>query len=196
MAGWSAQSSDLKNERPEALLRQKKQHTRKAIVIVDAKPRIGYLSPSKRGAYHDKRPLGQRQIVEHIPGKVTLLADGGLQGFRHADLCIPIKSSKRRLLDEQAREWSRLVSGHRIVVEHSIGGMKRYQLLRGSTIIATPTPTASTGSPPVSGTTYQLTSTRKPRHTVIVIPQPVYHALPAPCSTNFSTTGKAPQRAT
>ena len=65
--------------------------------------------------------------TKDIPDDVSILADSGLQGIRHAGLCVPRKASKRRALGEEERRWNRLVSSSRVVVEHSIGGMKRYK---------------------------------------------------------------------
>jgi hypothetical protein len=45
---------------------------------------------------------------------------------RHQGLCVPHKAGKNSALDAQQREWNRLVAGLRVVVEHGIGGMKRY----------------------------------------------------------------------
>jgi len=73
---------------------KKKRHTRKAIIIVDGKRRIGCLSPSKRGARHDKRLADARQLEPNMPPKVSILADSGFQGMRHRGMCLPVKATK------------------------------------------------------------------------------------------------------
>jgi hypothetical protein len=93
---------------------------------VDGKRRIGYLSPSKRGAKHDKRLFDQGQLIASIPPQVSILVDSGFQGARHPGLCMPHKASKNCALDAPQREWNKLVGSLRVVVEHGIGGMKRY----------------------------------------------------------------------
>ena len=93
--------------------------------------RIGYLSPSKRGARHDKRLCDQRGIVPHIPPEVSLLADSGFQGMRHPGLCLPVKGTRRRPLTEENRQWNTLLASIRVVAEHGIGGMKRYHAVSG-----------------------------------------------------------------
>ena len=98
---------------------------------MDGKRRIGYLSPSKRGARHDKRVCDQRGFVAHIPPGVSLLADSGFQGLRHPGLCLPAKGTRKRPLTDEQRQWNTLLAGVRVVVEHAIGGMKRYNAVAG-----------------------------------------------------------------
>jgi len=95
------------------------------------KGRIGYLSPSKRGARHDKRLLDARQIEPNIPPEVSILADSGFQGMRHRGMCLPVKASKKRPLSEQDRQWNTLLASLRVKVEHSIAGMKRFNAVAG-----------------------------------------------------------------
>jgi len=98
---------------------------------VGGKRRIGYLSPSKRGARHDKRVCDQRGIVAYIPPGVSLLADSGFQGIRHPGLCLPAKGTRKRPLTDGQRQWNTLLAGIRVMVEHAIGGMKRYHAVAG-----------------------------------------------------------------
>jgi len=46
-----------------------------------------------------------------------------------SDFSLPIKSSKNKPLSDADRSSNRLLAGQRIVVEHVIGGMKRYRVL-------------------------------------------------------------------
>ena len=98
---------------------------------MDGKRRIGYLSPSKRGARHDKRVCDQRGIVARIPPGVSLLADSGFQGIRHPGVCLPVKGTRKRPLTDAQRQWNTLLAGVRVGVEHAIGGMKRYNAVAG-----------------------------------------------------------------
>ena len=104
---------------------KKKRHTRKNLVMTDGARRIGYLSPSFRGARHDKRLADRTGVVGHIPPGVELFVDSGFQGVRHPGARLPVKGSRRRPLDDGLRFWNRLVSSIRVGVEHAIGGMKR-----------------------------------------------------------------------
>ena len=64
--------------------------------------------------------------MAHIPPEVSLLADSGFQGIRHSGLCLPVKGTRKRPLTDEQRQWSTLLAGIRAMVEHAIGGMKRY----------------------------------------------------------------------
>jgi len=98
---------------------------------VDGRRRIGWLSPSKRGARHDKRLWDKSGVERHIPAQVSVLADSGFQGVRHPGFCLPHKGSRRKPLSDEQREWNGLLAGQRVVVEHAIGGMKRYGAVSG-----------------------------------------------------------------
>ena len=95
------------------------------------KRRIGYLSPSKRGARHDKGLADARQLEPNIPPEVSILADSGFQGMRHPGMCLPVKAGKKRPLGEEERQWNRLLASLRVKVEHSMAGMKRYDAAAG-----------------------------------------------------------------
>ena len=69
--------------------------------------------------------------MPHIPSGVSLLADSGFQGLRHPGLCLPAKGTRKRPLSEEQRQWNTLLAGARVVVEHCIGGMKRYAAVAG-----------------------------------------------------------------
>lgn len=105
---------------------KKKRHTRKAIVVVDENRRIGVITPSKRGVRHDKRFAESHRIIESIPPEICVIADSGFQGARHHQLCLPIKGTKKRPLSQEDRDSNRLLSSIRVLVEHAIGGMKRF----------------------------------------------------------------------
>ena len=62
-----------------------------------------------------------------VPPEVGVVVDTGFQGAKHPSLFIPQKATKRCPLNPEQRESSnRCISSQRIVVEHAIGGMKRY----------------------------------------------------------------------
>ena len=49
--------------------------------------------------------------------------------YSYGDISLPIKSSKTKPLGEADRSHNRSLAGKRIVVEHVIGGLKRYRVL-------------------------------------------------------------------
>lgn len=105
---------------------KKKSHRRKNIVMSDAKRRVLVLTSSKPGRRHDKNLVDRTPLVQNIPAEVGVIVDTGFQGIKHPNLFIPQKASKQRPLTPEDRANNRYLSSQRIVVEHAIGGMKRY----------------------------------------------------------------------
>ena len=97
----------------------------------DEKKKILFLSPTKSGRRHDKRLADKVSLVQRIPPTVGVWADSGFQGIQHLhpNTLIPKRGSKNHpLIDGEKRE-NRIISSFRIVIEHAIGGVKRYRAL-------------------------------------------------------------------
>lgn len=108
---------------------KKKQFTRKTIIITDENKRILLLTPTKSGRRHDKRLTDKAGLPNVIPKDVTIFTDTGLQGIQtiHPNTLIPKKATKKNPLTEEDKQNNRIISGLRIIVEHAIGGMKRFK---------------------------------------------------------------------
>ena len=108
---------------------KKKRFTRKTIVVADEKKRILILTPTKSGRRHDKRLTDKSGLANVIPDSVAIFADTGLQGIQkdHVNTLIPKKATRNNPLTEHDKQNNRIISGLRIVVEHAIGGMKRFK---------------------------------------------------------------------
>lgn len=126
-------------QRPKSQKRQnktysgkKKTHTRKQIVLVDEHKRVLVLTPTKSGRRHDKRLSDKAEVFTNLPPHVTAWLDTGFQGVQkqHPNSLIPHKRSKNHPLTEEDKQENKLISSFRVVVEHAIGGMKRYQSLQ------------------------------------------------------------------
>lgn len=127
-------------QRPQDKVRQKadysgkkKRHTRKNIILSTRKRRVGYLSPTTEGKEHDFSIVKRLRLPEHIPKKVRIRMDTGFQGFRkefpdHA-ISIPAKKPKGRELSRTLKEQNLRKSRIRILVEHAIGGVKRFNIV-------------------------------------------------------------------
>lgn len=111
---------------------KKKAHTRKNIVMCDADRRILFVSPTKSGRRHDKRLADKCALVERIPPSVGIFADSGFQGIhrQHPNTAVPKRGRKNAPLTEAERANNRIISSLRIVIEHAIGGMKRFHILQ------------------------------------------------------------------
>jgi hypothetical protein len=107
---------------------KKKRHTRKNLVLVNSKRRILLVTPTKHGKVHDKKMSDKNMLAIRIPEEISLLVDTGFQGIQkqHENTLIPKKKPRGGILTEAEKAWNRLISSVRIVVEHSIGGMKRF----------------------------------------------------------------------
>ena len=110
---------------------KKKTHTKKSVVVVDEKKYILFLSKTKSGRRHDKRLADKQTLFEGIPESVTVWADTGFVGVakQHRNTMIPKKATKRNPLTYQEKQENKVISGLRVIVEHAIGGMKRFRSL-------------------------------------------------------------------
>ena len=114
---------------------KKKMHTRKNIIISDKKKRIGYVSPTMNGKRHDygmfKEEFPPPSVV--FPRGMALWMDLGFTGFEkdYPDTLgiMPKKKPKGKELTADAKAWNRIVSGFRVLVEHAIGGVKRFGIV-------------------------------------------------------------------
>lgn len=106
---------------------KKKQTTRKTIVVNDEKKTVLVLTPTKSGRRHDKRLLEKFLEPQHIPENVTVWTDTGFQGAKHLheNTIMPIKATKNKPLTEEQKQNNRIISGLRIISEHTISGIKR-----------------------------------------------------------------------
>lgn len=111
---------------------KKKTHTRKQIVLADEHKRILVLTPTKSGRRHDKRLSDKTGIFQNLPPAVTAWLDTGFQGVRkdHPNSLIPRKKTRGHPLTEEDKQENRLISSFRVIIEHAIGGMKRYQSMQ------------------------------------------------------------------
>ena len=110
---------------------KKKAHTNKNIVICDEQKRILLVSPTKGGKIHDLAQLKKINLLPHIPDYVSLWVDKGYQGItkfllNNNSIMIPHKKPKGKKLTTLQTQENIVISGIRIVVEHAIGGIKRF----------------------------------------------------------------------
>ncbi len=110
---------------------KKKQHTIKNIVITNPSCRILFLSQTGEGKKHDKKAADEAGY--DFPEGSTLFQDAGFQGFTVAGITViqPKKKPRGKELDAEDKENNRAISRIRIRVEHAIGGVKRYRIVKG-----------------------------------------------------------------
>jgi hypothetical protein len=108
---------------------KKKKHTVKNAVIITACCLIVYVSRTFSGKVHDKKIA---DLAYTIPAGYTLLQDTGYQGYRPEGVKIiqPKKKPKGKELTEEEKSVNRKISSVRVRVEHAIGGVKRYRIVK------------------------------------------------------------------
>ena len=125
------QTPRKKKSQVKAYSGKKKAHTRKSVIISDNKRRVLVVTKQKSGRRHDKRLADKESVFENIPEEVTIMADTAFTGEKrvHKNLLLPKKKSKGKPLTYDDKETNKIISSYRVIVEHAIGGIKRYRCM-------------------------------------------------------------------
>lgn len=139
-------ATERRIQRPKSKKRQrklysgkKKTHTRKNVIMADENKRILVLTKTKSGRRHDKRLADKENLFQNLPAKITAWVDTGFEGIQHyhPNSLIPVKKQRKSKhnpnpppLTKSQKESNRLVSSFRVVAEHAIAGIKRYNCLQ------------------------------------------------------------------
>ena len=110
---------------------KKKRHTVKNVIISDKKTkRIHAVSPTSEGKRHDKSIADEQNYV--FPEGSQLHQDTGFQGYKpqNVEILQPKKKPRGGTLTEAEKQRNREISRERIRIEHSIGGVKVYRIVR------------------------------------------------------------------
>jgi DDE superfamily endonuclease len=88
------------------------------------------LTPTCEGTHHDKKIADETGLV--LPEGSSLAQDTGFQGFALANVTIiqHIKKPRGKELTPEQKESNRRISSLRIRIEHAIGGVKRYRIVK------------------------------------------------------------------
>ena len=109
---------------------KKKRHTVKNNVVVNAQGKIILLTPTCEGKKNDKKVADEAELS--LPQGSALYQDTGFQGFALEGVTIlqPKKKPRGGELTVEDKEHNRKISRVRIRVEHAIGGVKRYRIVK------------------------------------------------------------------
>jgi hypothetical protein len=109
---------------------KKKRHTLKNIVVIDADGHILLLTLTCEGKKHDKKAADEAGY--QLPEGSQLGQDTGFQGFVMAGVSLiqPTKKPRGKELTAAEKERNRLIAKIRVRVEHAIGGVKRYRIVK------------------------------------------------------------------
>ncbi|MDR1517501.1 MAG: transposase family protein [Dysgonamonadaceae bacterium] len=88
--------------------------------------RILWLSKTCGGHIHDKKIMDLQPLP--LPTGITLWQDTGFLGHTPENVTVkmPAKKPKGKELTDDQKEKNRKISSFRILVEHAIGGVKKY----------------------------------------------------------------------
>jgi hypothetical protein len=110
---------------------KKKRHTLKNNVVSEKRTRkVKVLSETCEGKKHDKKLADEQDL--HFPKGSKVWKDTGFQGYEPEGVITyqPKKKPKGKKLTLEEKEQNRLISSERIGVEHSIGGVKVFAIVR------------------------------------------------------------------
>jgi hypothetical protein len=134
--------TELPTYRPKRRQKQqysgkKKRHTKKTQVALDRNTKliIGLSQPVK-GKMHDKKQLEKTGWDHKLPAHINRYGDLGYQGMPDERWHVPHKKPRGQELSARQKRENRQFSKKRIVVEHSIRGMKIFRRI-GETIRVT-----------------------------------------------------------
>jgi hypothetical protein len=129
--------SERPTQRPQDATKQKtyysgkkKRHTRKHLFISNDQRQILALSPPAPGSHHDYKMFKDWHPPDRLPDGVIYWTDSGFQGLRtdypQCPVIQPQKKPHGKPLNDLDRWCNALRARIRIVVEHAIGGVKRF----------------------------------------------------------------------
>jgi DDE superfamily endonuclease len=111
----------------------KKAHTLKSQLAVTPGGRIESVSGSFPGSTHDPTVLRATAVIDRLPAGAGAMMDKGYVGIGkdHPDrpLVVPAKAARGRPLTDEQRAANRVISSHRIAVEHVMAQLNRFQVL-------------------------------------------------------------------
>ena len=110
---------------------KKKPHTIKNLLIINDGCKVVLLTASFEGRTHDKR-IADSTGYDLLPKGSVPYQDTGFQGFCLPGITMvqPTKKPKGRALTVSEKAANRVISSIRIRVEHAIGSIKRYRIVK------------------------------------------------------------------
>jgi hypothetical protein len=109
---------------------KQKKHTVKNDIVIDEPCKIRFLTDTVEGKKNDKRLADESGY--QLPKDSVLAQDAGFQGFELEGVSIlqPKKKPRGGELCYADKVRNRLISGIRVRIEHAIGSVKRYRIVK------------------------------------------------------------------
>jgi hypothetical protein len=112
---------------------KKQRHTRKTQLTTLTNGMITHLSKSVPGRVHDYKLFHRSGVERVLPEGYGLRVDLGYLGivkdYPHRRVSIPTRASKLHPLTRAEKRRNRVLARARVAVEHTIGWLKKYQVL-------------------------------------------------------------------
>jgi hypothetical protein len=108
---------------------KKKRHTKKNIILTEKTTgEVLGLGATQPGSKHDKACVDEENYT--FPEGSTVFQDMGFQGYapEGASIQQPTKKPRGKELSPEQKEENRTISTQRVSIEHSIGGIKIFQI--------------------------------------------------------------------
>lgn len=112
---------------------KKKAHTLKNQVAISPTGLIEHASESVPGATHDLTLLRQTDLLSQLADGEAGMMDKGYDGivadYPDKKLYLPFKARRNHPLTEEQKAYNRFLAKHRIVVEHTMAQLNKFQIL-------------------------------------------------------------------
>jgi hypothetical protein len=112
---------------------KKKRHTVKNQIICTPEGRIGGVSDTVPGSTHDLTMTRQDGTLERLGAGESAMADKaytGGQKDRPGALVLPTRATRGHPLTEDQKAANKVISGYRVVIEHVMAQLNRFQILK------------------------------------------------------------------
>lgn len=117
---------------------KKKCHTIKTLIIANNDKKILYINTNHPGSVHDYKILNYCFDPEKNPdcfAHAHIRVDLGFLGIEKDYQCkqvsIPYKKPRKEDLTDKQKQENKEMASQRIIIEHCIGGIKRFRILSG-----------------------------------------------------------------
>jgi DDE superfamily endonuclease len=113
---------------------KKKRHTVKNQVVCSPAGRIGGVGATVPGATHDLTMMRGSGVLDRLDEGEAAMADkaytGGGDDRPGTPLIVPMKATRGHPLTEEQKAANRVISGYRVVIEHVMAQLNRFQVLK------------------------------------------------------------------
>jgi hypothetical protein len=110
---------------------KKKRHTMKNLIIANNRKEIIAVTKTCEGKTHDYKTFKNEEISSAIPKGMPVFVDNGFQGiqsdFPQLNVFMPKRKPKGKELSESEKNQNTSISSKRVLIEHVIGGIKRFK---------------------------------------------------------------------